>query len=180
MLRYCLTAAAIATLAACSSDADKDQGAQISRFTETVAQCGIEQQKPMVWGHEVSDSGLKVQEVRDGVRNLRVWSKADAPLANEDGVLTATVTGPAWIAADLSGEKTKTLVLLRGEVRVHVAEDRFECEENAELAAQLVKAENMGNDGDQMDNEMSTGAGSEQVDGPAENAAGAEQESEEQ
>ncbi|MBA4801850.1 MAG: hypothetical protein H2040_08290 [Euryhalocaulis sp.] len=191
-LRFLIPAAAMGVLAACSQGADEAGGsANAAAFTAETAACGVEQLEPMVWGREVSSSGLKVQELRDGVRNLRVWSEADAALADEDGVLTGEVTGPAWIAADLSAAKSKMLHVPAGTVRVRVAGEAFECEENAELAAQLEDAR-AAEAAAEAQEELSEAAEqepaadapaeaeTEQNEGPAEDADGTEQESEEQ
>ena len=82
LLRFLIPAAAMGVLAACSQGADEADGAaNAAAFTTETAACGVEQLEPMVWGREVSSSGLKVQELRDGVRNAIMgmeWSQLEA------------------------------------------------------------------------------------------------------
>jgi len=132
-----LTLCALGFAAACSGPGEDAATAAETAFTTEVEACGIEKMTPMLWGRDVSQSGFRVQDVRDGVRNLRVWSEGDAAPANSDGVLTATAAGPAWIAADLSDARGRMLFLETGTVRLKVEGAEFLCEESPELAAAL-------------------------------------------
>lgn len=106
-------------------------------YTDVMADCGIEQVPPLLWGQNVSQSGLTPLEVFDGARNIRVWSTEETVLAMEGEDLSGAAQGPAWIAADTRPAQSFMLYLAEGEASLRMVGDSLQCEPNAQLAAAL-------------------------------------------
>jgi len=141
MMRIALSLPLIALLAACSSEPGSETSAPAEparEYTAELEACGLEKVSPLVWGMTKNQNDFTVQQVRaEDARNIRVWGENDAMFANTDGVLTAEVTGRAWIASDTARARAFMLYLDGGEASLRLEQGALQCVPNAELAEAL-------------------------------------------